>query len=136
MSRSLIVLLGAGLALLAAFVLLKIPASRSVLTLAGAAFATAVVSLWHAEAVQLLLQPAILGVALAVVATVLEVLLRREPAPAVLTLSSPSDFMGPAPVSSVEQFAGAIVGSDEPTAVRQAMRLPEPVSSSGSRSGR
>jgi hypothetical protein len=133
MSRSIIVLVGAGAALAVGFILLKVPATRNVLTFLTAMFALALMALFFTEPVQLLLQPALLGVGLAVIAALIESRLRRERQAAILTLSSPSDFVGPASASasSVEQFLPPGVGSEEPTAVRPQppLRMPEAVSS-------
>lgn len=119
MSQSAIILLGAGLALMLGWILLKIPVTRHVLTVLILMFAMAVVGLWFAEPVELLLQPAILGLLLAVVAALIEAAVKRRRAPTIITLSSPSDYY--APSSSVER-AGA-VGSEDPTVHRPASSI-------------
>ena len=117
MAQSLVLLCGAGLALAASFLLLKVPVLRSPLTLLAAATGLAVAGMWYAAPVQLLLQPAILGLLLALAAVWIDgSLRRRRPAP-LLTLSSPSDFAAPAASSSVIRPRG-LVGSEDPTSVR------------------
>ncbi|MEX0718527.1 MAG: hypothetical protein WD066_18180 [Planctomycetaceae bacterium] len=127
MSQSLIVLLGAGLALAAGFVLLKIPATRDALTLLVIAFAGALVGLWHAEPVRVLLQPALLGLLLAVAAAAIEHTIQRRRAPSIITLSAASDFYAPSAGGSGNHRA-LPAGADDPTAVRPAPSPFEPVS--------
>lgn len=117
MSRSLIVLFGAGLTLAVGFVLLKIPATRSMLTLFVIVFGLALAGLWQPAAVQVLLQPALLGLLLAVAAAFLEGALKKEQPSAGLTLSSPSDYVSPS-ASSVVSSVGVGAGSDDPTVQR------------------
>lgn len=88
-SRSCLVLFGAGLALALGFVVLRVPALRNVLVVLGLLFVLAVVSLWFLEPVLLLLQPALLGLALAFAAALIDrAVNRRSPAPPVLTFPS------------------------------------------------
>lgn len=119
MAQSLIVLCGAGLALAAGFVLLKIPATRSAVTLLGAATVLAGVGLWYSGPVQVLLQPAILGLVLAVAATWIDGALKRRRPVALLTFSSPSDFATP-PASSHHRAMLGDIGPEDPTALRPA----------------
>ncbi len=72
MNRSLILLLGAGFTLLVGFVFWRVPASRNVFSLIVLSFVFAVASLWYVEPILLLLQPAILGVLLALIATIID----------------------------------------------------------------
>lgn len=92
MSQPSIVLSGAGLALMIAFVLVRIPATRHVLTLLLLGVAMALVGIWHFEPVQLLLQPALIGIGLAVVASLLESRIKRNQQLAFVTLSAPSEL--------------------------------------------
>lgn len=80
MNRSLILLIGAGFTLLLGFTFWKLPATRNVFSLVVIAFLFAAASLWYLEPLLLLLQPAILGVALALTATVVDSLTRRPSA--------------------------------------------------------
>ena len=137
MSRSFVVLFGAGLALITGFLLLKIPATRNLLTLLLAAFVVALISVWYWEQVQLLLQPAILGLILAASAAVIERLLEKQRRKPILTIPPPSDYIVPTKAgSSVDHpiFSPMFgVGSDEPTMVRVPPTQPsgdDPVSSS------
>ena len=127
------VLFGAGLALAVGFVLKMVKFLRSFLTLLVAAFVLCVIGLWYAEPVKLLLQPAVLGLLLAVSAASVEGFLKRRRKQPILTLSSPSDFVMPATASTTEHplFLGA--GSEDPTAIHsESEPTGEPVSSSES----
>ncbi|MGH7126984.1 MAG: hypothetical protein ACREIV_00340, partial [Planctomycetaceae bacterium] len=139
MGRSFVVLIGAGLSLAAGFLLLTFPVTRHVLTLLAAVFAVALLGLWFAAPVQLLLQPALLGLALAVAAVLIDRRLKRRAESAVLTFPAHSDYSGGShrSGSSMERLSAsrAVVGSESPTAVRPVpASAAEPVSSqSGSR---
>ncbi|MCA9081259.1 MAG: hypothetical protein KDA58_11920, partial [Planctomycetaceae bacterium] len=72
MSRSLILLIGAGTSLALGFLFWQFPFTRNVFSIVLLAFAFSVASLWFLEPMQLLLQPALLGLAFAALATFLE----------------------------------------------------------------
>lgn len=93
MSQPAIVLCGAGFALAIGFILLRIPATRHVLTFLALGCVLTGLALWKPEPVQLLLQPALFGLLLAVVAAVLETRSRRSQQASLVTLSSPGDFL-------------------------------------------
>ncbi len=114
MNRSIVVLFGAGLALFGGVLLLKIPATRNVLTVLLAVFAFAVCGIWYAAPMQLLLQPAALGLLLAIVAVAIDGSFNRRRQATVVAMPSPSDFHP----SSASPYAQPI-GSEDPTAVRQ-----------------
>lgn len=78
MAQSVIVLLGAGLTLLLGFAFGRIPATRNVLSVLVLGFVFALLSLWHLELMQLLLQPALLGLLLASVAAAFDAATRRR----------------------------------------------------------
>ncbi|MBT4865892.1 MAG: hypothetical protein HON53_12370 [Planctomycetaceae bacterium] len=83
------------------------------------AFAVSAVALWFPAPVELLLQPAVLGLLLAVVAASINSGLRREKQVPVLTLSSPGDFNARlSSLSSVESVPVRGPGSEDPTVVR------------------
>lgn len=128
MSRSAVVGCGAGLALFLGFLLIRIPATRHVLTFFVIGFAMSLTALWFAEPVKVLLQPAILGAAMAVVAAVIDRVGRRQQPTPLMTLSSPSDFF--AAGSSVVPVGGG-VSADAPTVAPHVLRS-EPLSASGS----
>jgi len=134
MSLPLIVLFGAGLSLVAGFVLLFIPMTRNVLTFLMMVFAVALVGMWYPAPVQLLLQPALLGLLLAVVTAFINGILKRDKHVPLLTLSSPSDFATPAPsTSSVDRPSMIGACPEEPTIVRPvAGPVREPISSAES----
>ena len=95
MSQTAVILAGAGLALAFGLALLRIPATRHVLTILVVGFGLSLVGLWHLEAVQLLLQPAVFGLLLAFVASVIESQIKRRQRASLVTFSSPSDFLVP-----------------------------------------
>jgi hypothetical protein len=80
MGRSLILLLGAGLTLTMGFLFWNLPATRNMLTLLLVAFGVSLLSLWFLEPIQLLLQPAILGIVLAILASLVDFKSRRQTA--------------------------------------------------------
>ena len=133
MGRSGIVLLGAGLALMLGVTLLKIPATRNILTLLVLGFLTALAGLWYPAPVEVLLQPALLGLTLACLAVLIDTLVkRRAPAAGMLTISTPSDYLSAKSSVSRQQVSGA--GDDEVTEVRNRplSSVREPVSSAES----
>lgn len=112
-NRSCLVLFGAGLALALGFVLLRVPALRHVLVLLGLAFVLAVLSLWYVEPVLLLLQPALLGLALAVGAAFIDSAVnRRAPAPPVLSFPTVSSVAGP-PAGEASTRTNVVLGVRE-----------------------
>ncbi|MFO1094649.1 MAG: hypothetical protein U0992_15285 [Planctomycetaceae bacterium] len=68
MSLSLIVLIGAGLSLLLGFLFGRFPATRNLLSVLVLGFLFSLAALWQLELMQLLLQPAVLGLLLAAIA--------------------------------------------------------------------
>jgi hypothetical protein len=129
MSRSLIVLAGAGLAWLLGILLVKLPRLRTLAVLLTAALGAAVAGLWFATELQLLLQPALLGAALAVGIVGIDRLARRRTAPAVMAVAHPSDFVtGSRSNVTLQPRPGATPGSEDPTSVRPPALNPEPSS--------
>lgn len=119
MSQSEIVLFGAGLALFLGLVLIKVSVTRNVLTVLLIVFALSALGLWQTSPILVLLQPAGLGVLLAVSAAVLDGWVQRRRNSRGLTISSPSGFVSPP--SSIERQLSIGVGSNDFTSVR-----PEP----------
>ena len=113
LSAPLIVLIGASLALVFGFVLVNVPSTRHVLTFLWLGFLTTLVSLWYSEPVLVLLQPAGLGLALALLASVAQRWFTKNRPQPVLTLSSPSDLL--VATSSREEAIPAGLTADEPT---------------------
>jgi|GEM_PF-1425467 len=95
MSRPAIVMTGTGLSLAIGLILLRIPATRHVLTLLVVTFAVSVIGLWHLESLQLLAQPALFGLLLAAVGTLIDVRTRQRMKSSYVAYSSPSDFLVP-----------------------------------------
>jgi len=118
MSRSVIVLLGAGAAWLVGVLLVKLPRLRTVATLLTCGLIAAVVGLWFTTQMTLLLQPAVLGVVLAAGIVAIDRTRKRRRVPAVITVANPSELARAR--SSVESSArpSPLVGSEDPTAVR------------------
>jgi hypothetical protein len=86
--------------------------------------------LWYSEPVKVLLQPAVLGAAMAVVAAVIDRVGRRELTTPKVTLSSPSDFY--ASSGSGARLVGGGGVAEASTAAPQAVLPSEPISASGS----
>ena len=108
MAQSFVIFVGAGLSLLVAFVLFKLPLARTSLSLFVFAFAAAVAYLWSPETVRLLLQPAILGFVLAAAAALLDARFQRRRARYLLAAPSAADFVTVASSpSSIERGARA-----------------------------
>lgn len=124
MNRSVIVLMGAGTALILGIVLVKWPAMRHVLTLLAAAFFVSLLAVYFPAPVQVLLQPAALGVALAVLMATIESFVKRRSRPVMVTLTSPSSFMSPA--SSHPRTPAPVAGSHDFTAIRENVESGEP----------
>lgn len=127
LSSPLILLIGASLALVFGFMLVNIPMFRHVLTFLWLGFLTTLAALWYSEPVLVLLQPACLGLVLALLATLAQ---RRrnknrgiEP---IVTLGAPSDILA-ATASHHEQHHGDSNAPPEPSDTRPpAIGLPEP----------
>ena len=116
------VLLGAGLALAAGLILLYIPHTRHVVTGLSAGFVVAVLAIWLAEPITLLLQPALLGLALATLAAILHHRFGRHPTIDLATLPSPIDGIRG---SSGEISLASVTARREPsTAIHPASPLP------------
>ena len=128
MSRSAVVGCGAGLALLLGFILIRLPATRHVLTFLVVGFVMSLTALWFAEPVKVLLQPAILGAAMAIVAAIIDRVGRREPQTPMVTLTSPSDFYA---AGSGVRIAGGGLIAETSTAPPQVAVPSEPISASG-----
>jgi len=118
MSQAAIVLCGAGFALAVSFILLRIPATRHVLTFLLLGFLLSTMALWQPEPVQLLVQPALFGMLLAIAAAILENRIHRSHQASLVTLTSPDDFLAesdgnnvPLPVEHPVQVEEA-VGDD------------------------
>ena len=89
MTLSLIVMLGAGMTLAAGFLFWSLPLTRNMLALLLIAFGVSLLSLWFLEPIQLLLQPAVLGVVLAIVASLIDLKSRRPTLPALSVSATP-----------------------------------------------
>jgi hypothetical protein len=115
MAQSFVIFVGAGLSLLAAFVLLKAPFARTPLTLFVFAFAAAVAYLWSAETVRLLLQPALLGLVVAVFAAVIDARFQRRRSRYLFAAPSAADFVATA--NSPSSIERALNLTSDPEAV-------------------
>ena len=116
LSQSLVVLIGAGVALVIGFLFMQVRAIRNMLTMLVVLVLVAVASVWYPGPVALFLQPAILGLLLAGLAGIIDFWSRQRRQPAVLTLQSPSGY---SPVSGVSPNRPIpALGSEDPTAIR------------------
>jgi hypothetical protein len=139
MSQSGIVLIGASTALFLGWILVTWPGARHILTLLLVGFIIALLAVWFTAPVLVLLQPAMLGVVLAVVAAAIESYRTRKSPRVTVALNPPSGFAAPA--SSVPRGSAATIGSNEFTSIRaptpSAVETIDPagqLSQSGSRS--
>ncbi|QDV49191.1 hypothetical protein Enr17x_12080 [Gimesia fumaroli] len=129
LSRSMIVFIGAGTALLLGFILMSISALRSALILLVMMTAVSTVALWYAAPVEVLLQPAVFGLLLAVVAALINGTSRKRRESKMLSLSAPSDFIPPPSYS--DRIRPSEVDPEDITAVRPGSEVVDnPVSSS------
>jgi hypothetical protein len=76
--RSLVILIGAGVTLILGFAFWTVRSLQNVIVLLLLAFLVSLVGLWFPEAIQVLLQPALVGVAMAMVATAIDGRTRRR----------------------------------------------------------
>jgi len=132
MSRSGLALVGAGLALLLGVVLLKVSFARNALALLVLVFVVALVGLWDLSVLVVLLQPALFGLTLALIAVLIDYWIKQRTTPPLLTFSSNSEFVSPAPSSlNYENMHYGATASDV-TLVKKtaATAAAEPVSSS------
>jgi hypothetical protein len=124
MSSAALIAAGAGFAWAVGFVLLSVPRARSVLALLSVGLVIALSAASFPTAVEVLLQPMLLGLGLALAASVIDGRLRRRRIATVITFSSPSDYAVAGPAgssgSSVDRPRTAFVGSNDPTAMRPA----------------
>ncbi len=128
-SRSMIVFIGAGTSLLLGFILMSISPLRSALVLLTMMTAVSAVALWYAAPVEVLLQPAVFGLLLAIVAALINGTSRKRRETKLLTLSAPSDFIQPPAYS--ERIQPSEVDPEDITAVRPGSEvIDKPVSSS------
>ncbi len=110
LSQSLIVLIGAGLTLFLGFLFGRVPATRNVFSLIFLGFLFALAGVWHLELMELLLQPALLGLLLAAIATMFDTATRRRLALA----PSESAVAGPPRVDHELRSTGASSASSPP----------------------
>jgi len=95
-----------------------------VLTVLILGFVVSLAALWFLEPIQLLLQPAILGLLLAIAAALIDAFFRRRRSSTILTLSSPSDFvLAPTSTSSVESPPSY---EQHPSTMSGALSQPQP----------
>jgi hypothetical protein len=132
-SRSLVVLLGAGAAIVIGYAFAHgfVPRPRAAL----AALLSALLLLWafFPGQVQIFLQPAAFGLLLVAVAAFAERLLRgsQEPTPPVEGPRSAVDFVTILPGESSTSAPPPAIGSEEPTVLRHGRPAPEPVGAHG-----
>lgn len=136
-SRSLVVLIGAGAAIVLGYLFVNglVPYRR----IATAALAAAVLLLWalFPDQVQIFLQPAAFGLLLVSVAALAERLLRKrqEGLAQIATPPSAVDFVRILPGENSASAPQAPIGSEEPTVLRPGRSTVEPVVAHGSGPG-
>lgn len=119
MSQPGLVLIGAGLALVLGLLLIKVPAARHVLTVLSIGCAISFAGIWYTAPVLVLLQPAVLGLVLAIAAATIDNTVQKRRNAGGTVLTSPSGF-APVP-SSINRELVVGIGSDEFTAARPAL---------------
>ena len=124
MRRSVIVLFGAGIAWLAGILLLKYRRLRGGAVLLTIVLVAAVAGLWFGNELQLLCQPALLGMLLVAGYGWIDRITRRKQGPAVITVANPSEFVVTSPDAPRISTTAFHEGDEGPTAVRG----PEPAS--------
>ncbi len=115
MTRSLVVLVGAGLTLALGFLFWSLPVTRNMLALLLLMFGVSVLSLWFLEPIQLLLQPAILGAALALLASLIDFKSRRPGLGAYPTTMMPIPASIPGSQPSRQNSSGSPMPSSPPS---------------------
>lgn len=124
MSQSMILFVGAGTSLLLGFLFWRFHNTRNVLTLVALAFCMSVVSMWYLEAIQLLLQPALIGLGLAGIATFVDSRLRRRQPPIPRHRTGGSSIIRP-PRSGNDSSVPPQIGSESATRVPSTVYRPE-----------
>lgn len=130
MSTSAIVLFGTGVAWLIGFLLARYAAARSVFTFATLALMVSLAGLWYSQELSILLQPAIVGFALAAVCTAIERHFSRKTAAPISSSANPTEFV----LNSRTSNSGSaersfVVGSIEATNHHTAEQPPVTISS-------
>jgi hypothetical protein len=121
MAGSFVIFVGAGLSFLAAFMLWRLRAARTLLSLFAFGFAVAVCCLWYGEAVRLLLQPALLGFGLAFGAAVVDARIQRRRGRLLLEPPGAAEFVTAATsASSIERNLIPLADPEAPTINRLA----------------
>jgi hypothetical protein len=108
-------LIGAGIALALGLLLSRWPAMYHPTILLAAVFAVAVIAVWYSEPVLILLQPAVLGIILAILAAGFQSLQRSRRR--VQLAIGPSSGLS-MPVASQSRIQDAAIGSNEQTSLR------------------
>ncbi|MEZ5943539.1 MAG: hypothetical protein R3C18_19255 [Planctomycetaceae bacterium] len=124
MSQSMILFVGAGTSLLLGFMFWRFPHTRNVLTIVALAFCMSVVSMWFLEAIQLLLQPALVGLALAGIATFVDSRFRRRQPPVPRHRTGGSSIIRP-PRPNGDSSLPPQIGSESATRVPSTVYRPE-----------
>jgi hypothetical protein len=114
MAGSFVVFLGAGLSLVAAFLLLRLRAAQNLLTLFLFAFVVAACCLRYGEMVRLLLQPALAGFVLALGAAVVDARIQRRRGRMQLEPPTAAEFV--AAVTSPSSIERKLVPAADPEA--------------------
>ncbi|MBS0266207.1 MAG: hypothetical protein JSS02_30030 [Planctomycetes bacterium] len=128
-------LLGAGFALVLGLLVTRWPAARHPAVLLASVFFVALLAVWYAEPVLVLLQPALLGSVLAMLASGFQSLQLRSRQRVLLSLGPASGLSVPA--ASQPKMQAVAIGSNEQTSVRlQAELAPAPERGSSQMSGR
>ncbi len=95
LQRNVVFFVGAAIAWAIGVVIIKVPVLRNVMTILTLALVGALLSLWFATPIELLIQPAVCGLIFALGLVLIERTIRRRRSASVLTLSTSSDYFTP-----------------------------------------
>ncbi|QDU79707.1 hypothetical protein Pla110_14210 [Polystyrenella longa] len=127
-SLSMLVFSGAGIALLCGFLFRRISYLHNSFAFCVLLFAIALAGLWYWPIIQVLIQPAIIGILFALIAVAIEELLRRRHATDYYELNSSRDFV--VTPSWQSGMRSQQIGSEDSTALRHPSGHQIPVSTS------
>jgi hypothetical protein len=118
-SRSVALLIGAGIAWLFGILLVKVSRLRSTFTFLTIALLAAILALWYPTQLQLLVQPMLIGVILAIGFVAIERAVKRRRTAPILTAANPNEFvLNVSGTSSIVSRERVYAGSEDPTAHR------------------
>lgn len=113
-----IILTGAGLTWVIGLVLVKAPVTRNLLTIPMIVIGVATLGIWYPVPVEVLLQPSLLGMLLAMVMAWIDARVKRRRKN--LSVSGPSHLGSPLPAAEASGSLSPHIGSEDSTQIRPA----------------